>query len=210
MSDVEQYSNESRAALVAIADQLVEHLRDHTAYLLGLRGGSAELTDLFEHQEAFRRVARAWDDAVSDHTGTTALGLDDEDDDWDDDDDSDDEDEDEPEIGAVLSIVSRFDLGVVDQDAVLAEGRAAHRRLWPDENEEDAVAAVSRVADALYSIGHEAGEVWFRIPGMEPIAGERVFIAVDDYEPPGEPDGEVDVSPPEGTLVRTEGWSFGY
>lgn len=153
MSDVEQYSNESRAALVAIADQLVEHLRDHTAYLLGLRGGSAELTDLFEHQEAFRRVARAWDDAVSDHAGTTALGLDDE---------------------------------------------------------EDAVAAVSRVADALYSIGHEAGEVWFRIPGMEPIAGERVFIAVDDYEPPGEPDGEVDVSPPEGTLVRTEGWSFGY
>lgn len=209
MSDVEQYSNESRAALVAIADQLVEHLRDHTAYLLGLRGGSAELTDLFEHQESFRRVARAWDDAVFDHTGTTALGLDDEDDDWDDEEDSDDEDE--PEIGAVLSIVSRFDLGVVDQDAVLAAGRAAHRRLWPDENEEDALAAVPRVADALYSIGHEAGEVWFDIPGVQPIIGGRVFVAVDDYDPPtGEPDADVDVTRPEGRLIRTEGWSFGY
>jgi hypothetical protein len=213
MDDIEQYSDQSRAALTEAARQLVEQLEAHTSYLLGLRGGTAELMELFDRQEGIATVARAWNDAVFDHTGTSALNLDDPYDE-EDDEDREDEDDEEPD-GEVVSVVSRFDLRVVDEDAVRAAGREAHRRLWPQENEADALAAVPRVADALYSIRHEAGEAWFDIPGIEPIAGARVFLAVDEtYEPPHDDEDDDDeplaeVAAPDGTVIRSEGWRFG-
>ena len=204
----EQYTDESRAALTEATRRLVEQLEAHTAYLLTLRGGSSELLDLFDHQEAIGDVVRTWNDAVWDHTGTLALSLNDTEDDPD---DWDDDDEDDVDLeGEIVSVVSRFDLRIADADAVLAARREAHRRLWPKENEEDALAAVSRIADARYSINHEAGEPWFDIPGAQPVSGARVFIAVDqEYEPPDADEVEDDVSAPLGAVVYTEGWRFG-
>jgi hypothetical protein len=204
----EQYTDESRAALTTATEHLIEKLRAHTTYLLALRGGSSELLELFDHQEAIGDVVRTWNDAVWDHTGTLALSLSDSEDDPD---DWDDADEDDADLDAeTVSVVSRFDLRIADADAVLAAGREAHRRLWPKENEEDAVAAVSRIADALYSINHEAGEPWFDIPGAQPVSGARVFIAVDpEYDPPDPGEMEDDVSAPLGAVVYTEGWRFG-
>lgn len=204
--DVEQFSDESRRALSEATRRLIENLQAHTSALLAMRGGSAEIMELFESNADIAASVRAWDDAIFDHTGTTAPLA------WTDEDEDDDEDEDEPEdtvSGEIVSVVSRFDLLIDDADAVLTAGRAAHRRLWPDEEEQDAQAAVSGVANALYAIGHEAGDPWFDVPGIEPLTGERVFLALDaPYEqPPDEPESSLtNVAAPPGSLIYSESW----
>lgn len=148
----EQYSDQSREALRQRADELIEGLRSHTEALLALRGGSAELPGLFDRQDELETLVRSWNDAVLDHTGTTALVLDDPDDE--------DDGEDEPEQVLetdVISIVSRIDLSLDDPDELLREGRAAYSRLWPDETEEDIAVAVPDAGQALYALTHESG-----------------------------------------------------
>lgn len=200
---VEQYSDESRAALTTATDALIDALQAHRTHLLGLRGGTAELDELFDRQAAIAGVVRDWNEAVSDHTGTDAIALIDDDDDEDDEEDFEDT---EPPEAELISVVSRFDLRVTDRDAALAAGREAHLQLWTDENEQDAEAAVPRVVDALCSIGHQAGEALFAVPGVEPAGGIRHFLDVDEHTPIEPADAEFPV--PTGTITRSESWSF--
>lgn len=203
MTEVEQYTDESREALTTATERLIDTLRRHTDYLLGLRGGTAELAGLFDQQQAMNDMVASWNEAVSDHTGTSAVYLIDDDDDEDEDDD---DEEEAVQAGELISVVSRFDLVVTDPDAALESGRKAHRRMWPDENDEDTEAAVGRVVDALYSVGHEAGEPWFELPGVEPAGGIRLFVAVEEHQPFEPDDDEFPV--PGGTTIRSESWSF--
>jgi hypothetical protein len=202
----EQFSPESREALAAATERLVTALRAYATDVGGLRGGSADMAELFTRNAALEQVVLAWDEAVFDHTGTTAVTLL-EDDDEDEDDAFADAGE-EITFEGGLTVVSRWDLGLVDGAALLAAGRAAHRRNRPAETAADAEVAVARPADALYAILHEAGEPMLGLPGVEPLQGTRWYIAPD--EPPAPmsetiPD-PADLEPPPGPVALSERW----
>lgn len=215
--DIEQYSDESRAALRLRTDELIEGLRAHAEVLVGLRGGSAEKEDLFTENEALGKLLGAWDDAVLDHTGTVVSSGG-----YDEDDDLDDEPEDDGPV-AVLSLITRVDLGVRDTGELMNAGRAAHRRLQPEESEADALVAIGDEAQAVYALLHEAGEPWLELPGTGLLAATRLYVEPEDYAPPGdEDDGDDDdsqdddfsaeamveeVAVPEGTLLFSESWA---
>ncbi|GAB2598041.1 hypothetical protein [Kribbella endophytica] len=214
--DIEQYSDESRAALRLRTDELIEGLRAHAEVLVGLRGGSAESEDLFTENEALGKLLGAWDDAVLDHTGTVVSSGG-----YDEDDDLDDEPEDDGPV-AVLSLITRVDLGVRDTAELLNAGRAAHRRLQPEESEADALVAIGDEAQAVYALLHEAGEPWLELPGTGLLAATRLYVEPEDYAPPGDEDDGDDASAdddfsaeamveevavPEGTLLFSESWA---
>jgi hypothetical protein len=216
--DIEQYSDESRAALRLRTDELIEGLRAHAEVLVGLRGGSAEREDLFTENQALGKLLGDWDDAVLDHTGTVVPsgGYHDADEH----EDLVDEPEDDGPV-AVLTLVTRVDLGVRDTEELLSAGRAAHRRLQPEESEADALVAIGDEAQAVYALLHEAGEPWLDLPGTGLLAATRLYVAPDDYAPPGDGaedgDGDYDdfsaeavveeVGVPEGTLLFSESWA---
>ncbi|MGC4940888.1 hypothetical protein [Kribbella sp. DT2] len=200
--DIEQYSDESRAALRRRTDELIDGLRAHAEAVLGLRGGSAEQADLWAENEKLGRLLGGWDDAVLDHTGTSVSpgGYDDE-----------DELEDDEEVAVdVISLVTRVDLGVRDADELLTAGRAAHRRSWAEETEADAEVAVDDVVQAVYAIIHDAGEPWLDLPGTGLLAATRVYVSPEDYEAPHEdfsPEAVLEqVAVPDGMVVFSESW----
>lgn len=205
--DIEQYSDQSRAALRLRTDELIEGLRAHAEVLLGLRGGTAERDDLFTENEALGKLLGAWDDAVLDHTGTAVPtgGYED-----DDEDDLEHDDEDDVPVD-VLTVASRVDLGVRDLDELLAAGRAAHLRLWAKETEADAAVAVADVQQAVYALLHEGGELWSDLPGTGMLAATRLYIAPEDYEVPDDEEFSAEaiveqVSVPDGTVLFSESW----
>jgi hypothetical protein len=205
IEEIDQFSDESRAVLRHSTDALIAGLRDHVTTLLELRGGSAEQSTLFAANDTLEQLLRDWDDAVFDHTGTTAMPVDD-----DEDDDFAAEDGDEVPV-EVLTLVTRVDLGVNEPRELLAAGRAAHRRLWPKETEADAAVAVEDLQQAVYALLHEAGEPWLDLPGTEFLAAARVYVAPEAYTAPEE-DGTPEsfsrqVAVPEGTVLFSESWA---
>lgn len=203
--DVEQFSTASRQQLQETADALALALKRHTAALLEMRGGTSELPVLFALNEDVRAAVAAWDDAVFEHTGTFPVAVE-SDDDEEDEEEEEEEDRSASELaGPVpISVVSRWDLDVIDALALLSAAQAAHRRLHPSESEADAQAWIGEngVAQALYAIVHEHGEPWFDIPGVGAVSGHRAYLRRDgedslevsdlDYgEPPAAPAGEV-------------------
>jgi hypothetical protein len=205
IEEIDQFSDESRAVLRHSTDALIAGLRDHVTTLLELRGGSAEQPTLFAANDTLEQLLRDWDDAVFDHTGTTAMPLDDEDDD-----DFAAEEHDEVPV-EVLTLVTRVDLGLNEPGELLAAGRAAHRRLWPKETEADAAVAVEDLQQAVYALLHEAGEPWLDLPGTEFLAAARVYVAPEAYTGPEE-DGTPEsfsrqVAVPEGTVLFSESWA---
>ncbi|GAB3812498.1 hypothetical protein [Kribbella italica] len=207
--DIEQYSDESRAALRLRTDELIEGLRAHAEVLVGLRGGSAEREDLFTENEALGKLLGAWDDAVLDHTGTVVPSGG-----YDDDVLADEEDEEDGGPVGVLTLVTRVDLGVRDTAELLNAGRAAHRRLQPEESEADALVAIGDEAQAVYALLHEAGEPWLELPGTGLLAATRLYVEPEDYAIPGDEDEDgfspeaivEEVAVPEGTLLFSESW----
>lgn len=160
---------------------------------------------LFAAHAEVERLLNAWNERVLDHTGifpVSLLGPDDQ--------DADDErDEEEgPQDGSPLSVISRWDLRLVDAQALLTEGRQSHQRLNPDEIDEDAEAAVPDPGQALYALLHEAGEPWFDLPGVEVVYGARVFIEPDDpVTAPADDDFDAPIVQPPGRRLYGESWA---
>ena len=104
---------------------------------------------------------------------------------------TDDEDDDESDAGDVLTVVGRWDYRIVDEDAAVAAGRAAYSRVWPDDTEEDATAAVTDAVSAAREIAH--GDNWDALestPGLEPIASAASVLrheGDDWFEVDGDP-----------------------
>jgi hypothetical protein len=206
MDDVEQFSAESAQRLERATERLLPLITSYTAAVVAMRGGSSEMPALFDRNDELALAVAAWNDRVADHTGAYPLLLDDA---FEDDEDDEDEDDEEPEIAGRMSVISRWDLGVVDPEALLAAGRTAHRHNRPDETEADAAAAVTNLASALYAITHDAGEPWFDVPGVEVMHGARVYLVPD--EPLGllsdDPGQALDaVTAPPGQIAFTEMW----
>ena len=67
----------------------------------------------------------------------------------------------------MISVVSRFDLRVVDLDALIEAGRAAQERHPAELDEGGEREPVDSAEQAIYEISREVGEAWFELPGIE-------------------------------------------
>lgn len=211
--EIEQFSAASREHLQDRAATLAAVLERHTASLLELRGGSSDFAELFALNSEIRAAVAAWDDAVFDHTGSFPVAIQSDDEDsLEDEDDLGDEHAESVSSGdpVAISVVSRWDLTVIDSSALLSAARASHRRLRPSESEEDAEASLENdVGQALYTIVHEHGEPWFEIPGVGAVSGYRAYVRIDSDEPPLE-EADLDYSKPptapSGEVLYSESW----
>lgn len=210
-ADVEppdQHTAESRQALEKATEDLTAALQRHVHYATGMRGGSSELTRLHELNDEVERVAYAWTERVTDHTGTIPFLM------------LEPYEEDQDIVGEVLNdddslggegdvaVVSRWDLRITDPDALLHSGRQAHRQAHPTENEEDALAVVRSPVDALYALLYERGEPWWEFPGVDVINGARMFVRPDEPLVPVELDDlDTYIRRPPGEEVCSEGWA---
>lgn len=187
--EIHQHSTESRQQLRARADALAAALEQHTAALLELEGGTSSLPRLFQLNDEVRRAAAAWDDAAFAHTGTFPISVEAPDDEEEDDDNEEYDGVEEPvgsaESPLAVSVVSRWDLDIIDPAALVEAGRAAHRRMNPSESEADAAVAIGDtvVGQALYAVVHEHGEPWFEIAGVGLVRGQRVYLHRDEDQP---------------------------
>jgi hypothetical protein len=212
--DIEQFSAQSAAQLEAATKAFKSALDDYLKLVTSLRGGSVDVQRVFDANEVVRREAMRWDDATGDHTGTFPLGLEDLDDDEDAEDEDDEVSDEEPESVYEISIVSRWDLEVSDVPALIEGGRAAHRRLQPEESEEDAKVAIADddIGPALYALVHERGEPWYDLPGVFVLGGHRDYIDRDGDQPmtAADADGDLpELAPlrvPDGEIVYSESW----
>jgi hypothetical protein len=196
------FSEETRLALAEASRQLTERLQAHTEALLAMTGGPEEQAALYEQNAALEELVEGWNDAVFEHTGTAPLLLEEEDL------DEDEEEEDEPE--QVISVVSRFDLRVIDSEALLAAGRAAQERHPAELDETGEREPVESAEQAIYEISRELGEAWFELPGVDLVAGARAYV-VPEY--PFEPlEADVDdvlteIAAPNGSVTHAETWA---
>ncbi|MGQ0844586.1 MAG: hypothetical protein ACT4QF_10660 [Sporichthyaceae bacterium] len=204
---LEQYSPASAQALTESVERLVEGLRAWAAQAVAMRGGDAELAGLFDRNDRLAAMVEEFNDAAGNHTGTLVLALAGLEDDFDLDLEDDEEDDDVP-LQSQLCVVSRWDLELVDRDALIAAGRAAHLRENPRSTAEDAEVAVWDASSAIAAITCGTGEVWFGIPGLRPMGGARVGIAPDESLAPLPDDPElIDyLVPPSGVCILSESW----
>ena len=62
-----------------------------------------------------------------------------------------------PTSDGVLTAVGRWDFHITDTDAVVAAGRAAYTKVWPDDTPEDAQERVQDPESAASAIVHADG-----------------------------------------------------
>jgi hypothetical protein len=195
------FTEETRKALAEASRLLAERLQAHTDALLAMTGAE-EQTVLYEQNAALEELVEDWNDAVFEHTGTAPLLLED------DVEEADEEAEEEQE--QLISVVSRFDLRVVDLDALLDAGRSAQQR-HPVEAEESGDAdPVDTAEQAIYEITRETGEAWFELPGVDLVAGARAYVVPEYPFEPLEADADdviTEISAPNGTVTHAETWA---
>lgn len=210
MEHTEQYSKASKRALGEATKGLVRSLELYASHVSGMHGGSSQMPGLFKLNDELARAVADWNEVAADHTGTFPISLQLSDDDLDDENGEDGADEDVP-VAEQLSVISRWDLAIVDADAVISQGRKAHRRHRPEENKRDAEFAVHDVGSALYAITYETGERWYDIGGLEVIHGERLYIQPDEPlrapDNPPDPDDTSFLVPPAGHVALGESWN---
>ena len=196
------FSEETRLALAEASRQLTERLQAHTEALLAMTGGPEEQAALYEQNAALEELVEGWNEAVFEHTGTAPLLLEEE--------DLDEEEEEEDEPEQVISVVSRFDLRVVDSEALLAAGRAAQERHPAELDETGEREPVESAEQAIYEISRELGEGWFELPGVELVAGARAYVVPEVPFEPLDADAEdvvTELIAPNGVATHAETWA---
>ncbi len=94
-----------------------------------------------------------------------------------------------PLTGQALTVLHRRDYLVADEEQLAAAGRAAYRRVWPQDDEAMAAADVTSPGRALYQIAHAGG--WDSLgpaAGLEPI-GSAIVVVAQDAPLSGSPEG---------------------
>jgi len=193
------FSLETRAALAAASAKLAERLQAHTEALLTMTGD--EEAALYEHNAALEELVGDWNDAVFEHTGTAPLLLDDA---------ADETDDEDTEQDQVISVVSRFDLRVVDLDALLEAGRAAQEQHPAELDETAEQEPVDSAEQAIYEISREVSEAWFELPGIEMVAGARAYVVPEHPFEPLDADAEdvvTELIAPNGVATHAETWA---
>jgi hypothetical protein len=107
-------------------------------------------------------------------------------------------------------VVSRFDLRVVDLDALLDAGRAAQERHPAELDESGELDPVDSAEQAIYEISREVGEAWFELPGVEMVAGARAYVVPELPFEPLDADAEdvvTELIAPNGVATHAETWA---
>ncbi|GAB2636605.1 hypothetical protein [Kribbella swartbergensis] len=194
------FSTQTREALAEASRRLAERLQAHTEALLAMTGDE-EQSALYEQNAALEELVEKWNEAVFEHTGTAPLLLEDS---------ADDEDDEEAEQDQVISVVSRFDLRVVDLDALLDAGRAAQERHPAELDEGGEKEPVESAEQAIYEISREVGEAWFELPGVEMVAGARAYVVPEHPFEPLDADADdvvTELIAPNGVATHAETWA---
>ncbi|ADB35786.1 hypothetical protein Kfla_6795 [Kribbella flavida DSM 17836] len=195
------FSDETRKALAEASRALAERLQAHTEALLAMTG-TEEDSVLYEQNAQLEQLVEGWNEAVFEHTGTAPLLLDDEVEELDD-----EEEAEEPE--QLISVVSRFDLRVVDLEALLDAGRAAQERHPVELDESGDRDPVDSAEQAIYEISREIGDAWFELPGVDLVAGARAYVVPEQPFEPLEADADdviTEISAPNGIVTHAETW----
>lgn len=206
---VEPFSEESRAALRDAARRLAEAVLHYADATEGMRGSTGDSLRLFDLNRELEAAVVALNDRAFEHSGSTPLGLQKFEDDPE---VAFEEDEDEPPLlvaGGFISAVSRWDVAVTDAEELVRTGREVHLRQHPLDAEPDAELAVPDPPAALMTIIGDNADLWFHIPGVEPVSGLHVGIVPSSEIEPREVDIEAvldNVAPPEGTVFFSESW----
>ena len=164
--------------------------------------GDEEQSALYEQNAALEELVEDWNDAVFEHTGTAPLLLDDA--------ARRRRDDEDTEQDQVISVVSRFDLRVVDLDALLEAGRAAQERHPAELDETVEPEPVDSAEQAIYEISREVGEAWFELPGIEMVAGARAYVVPEHPFEPLDADAEdvvTELIAPNGVATHAETWA---
>ncbi|GAA3052434.1 hypothetical protein [Actinokineospora globicatena] len=173
-----------------------------TAHAEAVAAGTSEkdTEKVFTAGDQLLPALLAYADAQFEYTGTTfPLGplydlVDDEED------DEDEEEEEPPSTG--VSILQRQDYRVTDAEAVMAAGRAAYLRSWPDDDEATAAEDVSHLGRALYQIGHADG--WPKlgdVEGLRPVGASVVVVDREDTLGPDEGEWPEDLYAHDGEVL---------
>lgn len=205
---VEPFSEESRAALRDAARRLAEVVLHYADATEGMRGSTGDSLRIFDLNRELEAAVVALNDRAFEHSGSKPLALQRFEDDPE---VAFEEDEDEPPFvaGGFISVVSRWDVAVTDAEELVRAGREVHLRQHPVDAEPDAEIAVPDPAAALMTIIGDSADLWFNIPGVEPVSGLHVGILPSGEIEPREVDIEAvldDVAPPEGTVFFSESW----
>ncbi|WP_112248633.1 hypothetical protein [Kribbella monticola] len=197
------FSEEGRKALAEASQLLAERLQAHTQALLAMKGGPDEQDALYEQNVALEELVEGWNDAVFEYTGTAPLLLEEET-------EGADEEDELQEQDHVISVVSRFDLRVVDLDALLDAGRAAQERHPAELEHSGEPDPVDTAEQAIYEISREMGEAWFELPGVDLVAGARAYVVPEYPFEPLEADADdvaTEISAPNGVVTHAETWA---
>lgn len=192
--DVEQWSEPARRQLADAARALTVAVRGHRRALDSMTGRPVELPRLFEANAALARALLGYREAISQCSGTTPRFWSRLDDDvdlgWDDDETDDDED-----FAVVrIAVLRRRDYAVIDYDAVIAAGRRAYLREWPEHDDEDAAFVVDGIGPALAEVAG-AEQSWdglAELPGLESRYGAAWVVDADQLPELDDTDPEAD------------------
>ena len=197
------FSEGSRKALAEASHLLAERLQAHTQALLAMSGGPDEQDALYEQNVALEELVEGWNDAVFELTGTAPLLLEEET-------EEPEEEEELQEQDHLISVVSRFDLRVVDLDALLDAGRAAQERHPVELDDSGEPDPVDTAEQAIYEISREVGEAWFELPGVDLVAGARAYVVPEYPFEPLEADADdvvTEIGAPNGIVTHAETWA---
>jgi hypothetical protein len=197
------FSEEGRKALAEASQLLADRLQAHTQALLAMTGSPDEQDALYEQNGALEELVEGWNDAVFDLTGTAPLLLEEEA-------EEPEEEEELQEQDQVISVVSRFDLRVVDLDALLDAGRAAQERHPAELDDSGEPDPVDTAEQAIYEISREQGEAWFELPGVDMVAGARAYVVPEYPFEPLEADADdviTEIGAPNGIVTHAETWA---
>ncbi len=176
--DFNPWTPTGAAELVAAGEALAEAVREHARVLAALTE-SQDSQAVFAASEALLPVVLAYADAQFNLTGNGfpfgPLH------DFAEEDDEEDGDEEEAIVGSGLSVLSRQDFVLTDEEAALAAGRGAYQALWPEDPPTAASEDVTHIGRALYQYAHLNG--WDKVqemPGLVPTGAATVVHANDE------------------------------
>ncbi|GAA2101983.1 hypothetical protein GCM10009841_18110 [Microlunatus panaciterrae] len=209
-----EFSARSAAAVRLAAQDVIEAFKHHVDVVCAATSPAAE-DSIDTSAEVLREALHRFTERQSDHCGEWTPFYDA----FEPEDDEEDELDDLLEqlidgddgLGPVTGIsrLARWDFEVVDEDAVIAAGKAAWREEYPDTTEDDLASHNHNVGLAIYNITHVRGqEALLETEGLEPTWGYIATYQQQELGPLETDDGSDEVFAMERPPLFSEEYVF--
>lgn len=195
--DLTQFTPAGAERLRAAAAELAAAVTAHAEAVASVTG-EAGMPEVFAASDRLLPAVLAYADAQFDLTGNDfpfgVLHSYAENDETDDEPQTEDVGDDGAPVSGTtdVSVLQRHDLRVTDEAAVLAAGRRAYLRSWPDDDADAAAADVTHLGRALYQLAHADG--WDAVgeaPGLR-STGRSVLVIGRELAPGADPDDDTE------------------